>query len=174
MSDQRTVRIYDIDTGNMHNIPLHQPLTSLDQVFLNEVSSHTFNTREDCPCGGGCLFCLTSAANTLTQLSEESVDVEARVNETHFDKRIETLKVEGDIGECGICLEAFKIGEEFKCLPCSNTVNHKFHVSCIDPWLKDNTTCPTCRAQVTEVTEGSGSERDDWAALILQLMQPSS
>lgn len=164
MSDRNMVRIYDIDAGNMHEIPMHQPRSSLDQMFINEVSSHTFNTREDCPCGGGCLFCLTSAANTLTQLTQP------QQSET-LDEKIVVLKVEGDIGECGICLETFKIGETFKCLPCSDTVNHKFHTSCIDPWLIDNTTCPTCRA---EVIEGSGSETHDWVSSLVELMRHSS
>ena len=67
------------------------------------------------------------------------------------DRRPPTLDefvVEGDIGECGICLESFNIGDKFTPLPCSETHPHKFHTHCIKPWLRSNNTCPLCRAKV--------------------------
>lgn len=56
------------------------------------------------------------------------------------------FEVEGDIGECAICQEDFQIGEMFVPLPCSQTVSHKYHRECIQPWLDTNNTCPLCRA----------------------------
>ena len=43
--------------------------------------------------------------------------------------------------ECLICLDNIKLNEYVYKLPC----NHVFHDSCIEPWLKNNTTCPKCR-----------------------------
>jgi hypothetical protein len=43
---------------------------------------------------------------------------------------------------CSICTDEFKVGEQVRLLPC----NHRFHPSCIDPWLLNmNSTCPLCR-----------------------------
>lgn len=59
-----------------------------------------------------------------------------------------TFPVDGDIGECSICQETFKVGEHFMLLPCNDTHPHKFHKCCISPWLKNHDTCPTCRGKV--------------------------
>lgn len=63
-------------------------------------------------------------------------------------ENIKSFTVEGDIGECSICLEEMKVGEVCSALPCSETVNHKFHAKCVRTWLRDHNTCPTCRAEV--------------------------
>jgi hypothetical protein len=40
---------------------------------------------------------------------------------------------------CSICTEDFRVGEDVRVLPC----DHKFHPTCIDPWLVDvSGTCP--------------------------------
>lgn len=59
-----------------------------------------------------------------------------------------SYKVEGDIGECAICQEYFRVGEEFIPLPCNQTHPHKFHKGCIRPWLRGHDTCPVCRGKV--------------------------
>ena len=51
------------------------------------------------------------------------------------------------IGTCGICMEEMKEGEKIRWLPCQETINHAFHVACIDPWLKSHSSCPTCRGE---------------------------
>lgn len=63
-------------------------------------------------------------------------------------EHISSFIVEGDIGDCNICLETMKNGEECRALPCSETTNHRFHKKCIDTWLRSHNTCPTCRAKV--------------------------
>ena len=42
---------------------------------------------------------------------------------------------------CNVCLEEFQKGDQLRILPCF----HKFHVKCIDKWLKQSKFCPTCR-----------------------------
>ncbi|KNA14918.1 hypothetical protein SOVF_102980, partial [Spinacia oleracea] len=44
--------------------------------------------------------------------------------------------------ECSVCLSPFEADEMLRLLP---KCNHMFHVSCLDPWLKDHATCPLCR-----------------------------
>jgi len=45
---------------------------------------------------------------------------------------------------CGICVEAFRLGEDAKQIPCK----HWFHIDCIHPWLKLRNSCPTCRFEL--------------------------
>ncbi|KAF7126315.1 hypothetical protein RHSIM_Rhsim11G0154900 [Rhododendron simsii] len=56
--------------------------------------------------------------------------------------------VEGEIlrasRECSICLESFVEGDELMCLPCA----HRFHSSCLDPWVRTCGDCPYCRRGV--------------------------
>ena len=58
--------------------------------------------------------------------------------------RIPTKKVVKEGGSCDICLDDFKKGESTKVLNCK----HDYHTKCVDPWLKQHTTCPKCRRQV--------------------------
>ncbi|KAF8110621.1 hypothetical protein N665_0081s0051 [Sinapis alba] len=48
--------------------------------------------------------------------------------------------------ECSVCLSVCADGEEIRQL---SACKHKFHVSCIEKWLKGHSTCPICRADVT-------------------------
>lgn len=49
----------------------------------------------------------------------------------------------GGLGkECCICLMEFSCGDILRVLP---LCNHGFHVKCIDTWLFQHDTCPTCR-----------------------------
>jgi hypothetical protein len=43
--------------------------------------------------------------------------------------------------ECSICLDSFVEGDELMCLPCA----HRFHSSCLDPWVRVCGDCPCCR-----------------------------
>jgi hypothetical protein len=69
---------------------------------------------------------------------------------THMHKLIECttvrqIKVETDI--CAICQEDFKVKnivrEIKKC-------NHYYHIECIEKWLSNKHTCPTCRYDLNE------------------------
>ncbi|KAF2540551.1 hypothetical protein F2Q68_00030230 [Brassica cretica] len=43
--------------------------------------------------------------------------------------------------ECCICLAKYKDKEEVRKLPCS----HRFHVKCVDQWLRIISSCPLCK-----------------------------
>ncbi|XP_069028860.1 uncharacterized protein [Embiotoca jacksoni] len=48
--------------------------------------------------------------------------------------------------QCQICFCDYTDGEKLRMLPCF----HDYHVQCIDRWLKDNNTCPICRADLSD------------------------
>lgn len=43
---------------------------------------------------------------------------------------------------CVVCLEKLKNAEVCRVLP---NCHHEFHALCVDPWLLEKLTCPTCR-----------------------------
>ncbi|KAK8928801.1 E3 ubiquitin-protein ligase SDIR1 [Platanthera zijinensis] len=51
------------------------------------------------------------------------------------------LKNSDDELTCSVCLEQVVVGELIRSLPCL----HQFHASCIDPWLRQQGTCPVCK-----------------------------
>ncbi|KAJ0976298.1 hypothetical protein J5N97_018263 [Dioscorea zingiberensis] len=51
--------------------------------------------------------------------------------------------------ECVVCLAEFKDGEKGRIL---TQCNHRFHMSCIDKWLKSHSTCPLCRANPASIS----------------------
>lgn len=46
--------------------------------------------------------------------------------------------------DCAVCLDCFKLNQVLIHLPCG----HKFHSSCLIPWLDNNQHCPYCRAKI--------------------------
>ncbi|KAK6318079.1 hypothetical protein J4Q44_G00113700 [Coregonus suidteri] len=48
--------------------------------------------------------------------------------------------------QCQICFSDYTEGELLRMLPCL----HDYHVQCIDRWIKENTTCPICRIDISE------------------------
>ncbi|KAI0136002.1 hypothetical protein F4776DRAFT_114927 [Hypoxylon sp. NC0597] len=59
-------------------------------------------------------------------------------------------------GECTICIDDMKIGDEVVVLPCK----HWFHEQCVVLWLKQHNTCPICRAPI----DGEAAGRPGGAA----------
>ncbi|RKF64060.1 putative ring domain protein [Erysiphe neolycopersici] len=49
-------------------------------------------------------------------------------------------------GECSICMDEVKLGDEVIILPCK----HWFDEACVTAWLKEHNTCPICRKGITE------------------------
>ncbi|XP_010462155.1 PREDICTED: putative RING-H2 finger protein ATL19 [Camelina sativa] len=49
--------------------------------------------------------------------------------------------------ECAICLGGYVVNEECRVFP---VCRHIYHALCIDAWLKNHLTCPTCRKDLPE------------------------
>lgn len=55
--------------------------------------------------------------------------------------------------DCPVCKEEYTVGEQVMKLPC----NHRFHIDCLQPWLKMRNTCPVCRYALPSATTESSS-----------------
>ncbi|KAK8962238.1 E3 ubiquitin-protein ligase [Platanthera guangdongensis] len=53
--------------------------------------------------------------------------------------------ISAEDAECCICLAKYEDNDDIRELPC----HHFFHLECINKWLKINTLCPLCKAEVT-------------------------
>ncbi|XP_011624126.1 E3 ubiquitin-protein ligase SDIR1 isoform X2 [Amborella trichopoda] len=79
--------------------------------------------------------------------SEGSLMQQAPSSSVTNEKKQEIAKSEGTskaVEEeltCSVCLEQVIVGEVIRSLPCL----HQFHASCIDPWLRQQGTCPVCK-----------------------------
>ncbi|CAM0943072.1 unnamed protein product [Alopecurus aequalis] len=51
---------------------------------------------------------------------------------------------------CTVCLEEYQAKDVVRVLP---YCGHAFHVACIDAWLKQQSTCPICRASMRAATK---------------------
>lgn len=49
--------------------------------------------------------------------------------------------------ECAICLSGYVINEECRVFP---VCRHMYHALCVDAWLKNHPTCPTCRKDLPD------------------------
>ncbi|KAJ0705104.1 putative transcription factor C2H2 family [Helianthus annuus] len=58
---------------------------------------------------------------------------------------------------CSVCLEQVNVGELVRSLPCL----HQFHASCIDPWLRQQGTCPVCKFRVGSAWQDNEEEEDE-------------
>ncbi|MED6158576.1 E3 ubiquitin-protein ligase sdir1 [Stylosanthes scabra] len=52
-----------------------------------------------------------------------------------------SMKSSDDELTCSVCLEQVSVGDVLRSLPCL----HQFHANCIDPWLRQQGTCPVCK-----------------------------
>lgn len=63
---------------------------------------------------------------------------------------------------CSVCLEQVNEGELVRSLPCM----HQFHANCIDPWLRQQGTCPVCKFRVGTAWNQSGEEEMDASYMV--------
>ncbi|KAL5580953.1 hypothetical protein UlMin_013395 [Ulmus minor] len=63
---------------------------------------------------------------------------------------------------CTICLEQVSRGELVRSLPCL----HQFHTNCIDPWLRQQGTCPVCKYKVGSGWQESRDTESDASDMV--------
>ncbi|XVF46554.1 hypothetical protein PTKIN_Ptkin03bG0036100 [Pterospermum kingtungense] len=96
-----------------------------------------------------------STGSSVQQASSSSAAVEAKQDSRKADGN---MKASEDELTCSICLDQVNKGELVRSLPCL----HQFHASCIDPWLRQQGTCPVCKFRMGSAwQENRESESDD-------------
>lgn len=75
----------------------------------------------------------------LTQLGEQIGNVNINIDDINKYCVIKSEKI-----ECPICSQSCDLVRETKC-------NHKFCLSCIDVWTKENNTCPICMKELESI-----------------------
>jgi len=107
-----------------------------------------------------CVYCQSSVRHLIItnrlRAREAEAAALAMADRARAEARLKTLPVVvyiptsgGTPDNCAICIEEFLEGVELRELPCS----HQFHLTCIDPWLLSNQTCPLCKASILEPYE---------------------
>lgn len=61
-----------------------------------------------------------------------------------------------DAGDCVVCLESFRKGDQCRLLP---GCGHSFHAVCVDSWLVRAPICPICRTTACRQKGKKGLER---------------
>ncbi|KAH0454661.1 hypothetical protein IEQ34_016585 [Dendrobium chrysotoxum] len=99
------------------------------------------------------LFCSRSNASPPLQ-PEHNIEIE--LNDTTLTtwpmlryveaKRQDPRAATADC--CSICLVNYDDEEEDKTLRLLSECGHLFHAMCVDPWLRQQWTCPMCRSSV--------------------------
>ncbi|KAF7136379.1 hypothetical protein RHSIM_Rhsim08G0013900 [Rhododendron simsii] len=70
---------------------------------------------------------------------------------------IKHLKIGQGAVSCAVCVSEFGDNERLRLLP---MCDHAFHLECIDPWLASHSTCPICRANLSQEIESTQSTEE--------------
>ncbi|CAN6565560.1 unnamed protein product [Malus baccata var. baccata] len=116
--DYETLRALDSD-----NVPA---ASSMSEEEINALPVHKYKVPGP-PIGASSMQQASSSAPA--EKKQETVDT------------VGSTKAVEDELTCSVCLEQVTVGELIRSLPCL----HQFHASCIDPWLRQQGTCPVCK-----------------------------
>lgn len=89
----------------------------------------------------------TNLSNTSVQDLIRGTSTFVATNEFINDSNTNTM--------CSICHSQYEEGDILRSI---NSCNHIFHLSCIEEWLHNHTTCPVCRRDIT--TEDTNTEEN--------------
>lgn len=154
------IRIYEVRNQEQQSFRVRLPRArrDLDQHIFNAVRSNAYNFQR-CSCRNG-QTCERCAPVDIPRVTIDLADaIETALS--GFEHGGNAPRVSNDVSvipeykadetlddECSICFDKIKKRQKFRALPCSNVKQHCFHTKCIDQWLKNNTSCPVCRAEV--------------------------
>lgn len=117
--DYETLRALDGD-----NVPNG---TSMSEEEINALPVHKYK--------------VTGPQNGGSSMQQASSSVSAEQKKQDTGNAIGSMKSSDDELTCSVCLEQVSVGEVIRTLPCL----HQFHANCIDPWLRQQGTCPVCK-----------------------------
>lgn len=83
---------------------------------------------------------VATSKSCISLLRKEVYRPETKRGESWLKLKSRPLEEE----DCAVCLDCFKLNQVLIHLPCG----HKFHSSCLIPWLDNNQHCPYCRGKI--------------------------
>ncbi len=84
-------------------------------------------------------------ANTNGTLNLQEIIPNATITKELADSKL----------QCAVCFDKFYLNQTgVRKLPC----HHLFHGECIFPWLRNNASCPVCRARLPNANQNGVSE----------------
>ena len=92
---------------------------------------------------------LVDIENLADQIQAEESEVGNEQIGLRLFRSLPKKRVGSSSKSCVFCMEGFLHQDLIKVLPCK----HYFHYSCLKPWFKKDTKCPTCRLDVTTFFE---------------------
>ncbi|KAH1196698.1 E3 ubiquitin-protein ligase SDIR1 [Glycine max] len=116
--DYETLRALDSD--NVSTAP------SMTEEEINALPVHKYKVSGP-QCGGSSM-----------QQASSSAPAEKKQDNSNA---VGSMKASDDDLSCSVCLEQVNVGDVLRSLPCL----HQFHANCIDPWLRQQGTCPVCK-----------------------------
>ncbi|CAL1387369.1 unnamed protein product [Linum trigynum] len=132
--DYETLRVLDSDVV---------PTTSMSEEEIDALPVHNYK-----------ISCPQSSVPPVQQASS-SISTEPKKHQ-ETSHGIGTLKASEDELTCSVCLEQVDVGEVLRTLPCL----HQFHAICIDPWLRQQGTCPVCKYRAGSSWPENGQNLD--------------
>ncbi|KAE9585700.1 hypothetical protein Lal_00010174 [Lupinus albus] len=136
----------DYDTLRSLDSNIASTLPSMTEEEINALPVHTYKVADP--------------TKDVTAGIESSSAAE--IKQDHEGSK-ENLHGPEDELTCTICLDQVNTGELVRSLPCL----HQFHANCIDPWLRQQGTCPVCKFRMgllglqgnrDSESDGSGSD----------------
>ncbi|XP_019100347.1 PREDICTED: E3 ubiquitin-protein ligase SDIR1-like isoform X2 [Camelina sativa] len=113
--DYETLRALDSDNVST---------TSMSEEEINALPVHKYKVLDP---ENGCSLAKQASTSSSAEQKQDPVNG--------------SLKGTEDELTCSVCLEQVTAGEIVRTLPCL----HQFHAGCIDPWLRQQGTCPVCK-----------------------------
>ena len=85
-------------------------------------------------------------------LNQQELDFIGEI--TYSDDVFKDMNCQDEVNctECSICLGKFNAMEAVRLLP--PPCCHCFHVTCIDEWFKQKTSCPNCKRDIKQILMG--------------------
>ncbi|XP_051116362.1 E3 ubiquitin-protein ligase SDIR1-like [Andrographis paniculata] len=117
--DYETLRALDVD---------NVPTASMTDEEINALPVHKYKASD------------TQSVGSSLQHASSSASPEVQKKQDLNNQQTGTKTGDQEL-TCSVCLEQVNVGELIRTLPCL----HQFHVNCIDPWLRQQGTCPVCK-----------------------------
>ncbi|XP_061337970.1 E3 ubiquitin-protein ligase SDIR1-like [Gastrolobium bilobum] len=136
--DYDTLRALDSDTASS--------TPSMSEEEINALPVHTYKVAVPTKDGSAGL----ASSSGADEIKQDSEGAEGSIQGPE------------DGLTCTICLDQVNKGELVRSLPCL----HQFHANCIDPWLRQQGTCPVCKFRMGSGWQGNGESESDGSEIV--------